>query len=295
MRVLLTGCGGQLAWEILRQTPGYPFEISGCDLPEVDISNPHQIDALFDRLQPRLVIKTAAYTQVDQAEKETERAFAANAAGPANLAAACTRLDVPLIHISTDFVFDGQKQSPYGESDPVAPLSVYGRSKAEGEAMVRSRLEKHVILRTSWLYGAHGHNFVKTMLRLSREKEVLSVVDDQYGCPTSAADLAATVLALADRHLQGAPTPWGTYHYCGQGITSWYGFAQKIFELAAPLGFQKRARLEPLPSARYPSAAARPPFSALDCGRIREKFGIDPNPWPQSLETTLRVLLPQLP
>ena len=290
MKILVTGSKGQLGHELLIQGNNLGYEILPADLPELDITDKTQVKQRLEKFQPSLVVNAAAYTNVDKAETEQNLAFAVNRDGPANLAEACAKFEIPLIHISTDFIFDGKKSSPYIESDPVSPLSIYGKSKQEGENEVRSRLKNHIILRTAWLYGVHGQNFVKTMLRLGREKQVISVVDDQFGSPTSAADLAAAVLNIISRIKYNPDITWGTYHYCGQGITTWHGFAKEIFSLARQYISIKTKDVKPVSTAEYPTKATRPCFSALDCGLIKKNFGISIRPWQDSLKTAIRQL-----
>lgn len=237
--------------------------------------------------QPVLIINAAAYTNVDKAESEPDLAFAVNRDGPDNLAGACAKAKLPFIHISTDYVFDGQKKSPYIETDQISPVGVYGKSKEQGEKMVRSKAEKHIILRTSWLYGVHGDNFVKTMLSLGRKKKAIKVVSDQYGSPTSAADLAEAVLTIAGLVINAPKINWGTYHYCGHGITTWYEFAKRIFEIAGRHDAMKVEKIEPIRTVDYPTSAKRPLFSALDCSLIEKSFGIKAKPWQESLKVTI--------
>ena len=198
MKIIIIGSKGQLGRELVSQSKNLGFEILGADLPQLDITDIAQVENTITNFQPSLVINAAAYTDVDKAETEQSLAFAVNSDGPTNLAVVCANSDIPLIHISSDYVFDGQKGTPYIETDPVSPLGVYGKSKTDGEKKIRFNIKKHIILRTSWLYGVHGHNFVKTMLFLGREKKAVKVVSDQYGSPTSAADLAEAVLTIAD-------------------------------------------------------------------------------------------------
>ncbi|MDL1980491.1 MAG: dTDP-4-dehydrorhamnose reductase [Deltaproteobacteria bacterium] len=290
MKILVIGSKGQLGHELLIQGNNLGYEILPADLPDLDITDKTQVKHWLEKFQPSLVVNAAAYTNVDKAETQQNLAFAVNRDGPANLAEACAKFEIPLIHISTDFIFDGKKSSPYIESDPVSPLSIYGKSKQEGEKEVRSRLKKHIILRTAWLYGVHGQNFVKTMLRLGREKEVISVVADQYGSPTSAADLADAVLQIISRIKYNPDITWGTYHYCGQGITTWHGFTEEILSLARQYIPIKTKDIKPISTAEYPTKAIRPPFSALDCGLIKKNFGISIEPWQDSLKTVIRQL-----
>ncbi|MDL1967244.1 MAG: dTDP-4-dehydrorhamnose reductase [Deltaproteobacteria bacterium] len=291
MKILVTGSKGQLGHELLIQGNNSGYEILPVDLPELDITDKIQVKHRLEKFQPFLVVNAAAYTNVDKAETEQNLAFAVNRDGPANLAEACAKFEIPLIHISTDFIFDGKKSSPYIESDPIFPLSIYGRSKQEGENEVRSRLKKHIILRTAWLYGVHGQNFVKTMLRLGREKQVISVVADQFGSPTSAADLAAAVIQIISRIKRySGDINWGTYHYCGHGITTWHGFAEEILDMAKQYIPIKTKNVKPISTAEYPTKATRPCFSALDCTLIKKNFGISIMPWQDSLKTVIRQL-----
>jgi dTDP-4-dehydrorhamnose reductase len=292
MRILLTGANGQVGWELSTRGGQWGLEVLALDRSDLDITNPVSVSKEVNRSNVSLVINAAGYTAVDQAESEPELAFAVNRDGPAYLASACGKAGIPLVHISTDYVFDGQKEGAYLVTDPVSPLSVYGKSKAAGEVEVRKHLREHFILRTGWVYGIHGHNFVKTMLSLGREREVVQVVDDQYGCPTYAADLAETILRIAARFLEGGQIHWGTYQYCGKGVTSWYGFAEQIFALARKHVFLKVKRIEPITTAEYPTLAKRPANSVLDCSLVGRCFGIVPRPWNQSLARMLEEILP---
>ena len=291
MKTLIFGAAGQLGYELMRQGQALNLAIQGVDLPQTDITEMAQLIDIFADYRPLLAINAAAYTNVDGAESEPELAMAINRDGPANIARICAENKIPLIHISTDYVFDGKKGSSYCETDPVSPIGVYGRSKAEGESVVRSELKEHIILRTAWLYGSHGHNFVKTILKLAREKEEIRVVSDQYGSPTSAADLAETILSISDIIRQRAAADWGTYHYCGRGIISWHEFAQAIVNMCRYKGNVKTERVEPIKTADYPTRVKRPPYSALDCGLINKHFGISPKPWRNSLAITVHELL----
>lgn len=294
MRILITGCLGQLGCELVRQANDLDFEVFGLDVPEIDITDLKRTEKMVSEIQPNLLINAAAYTAVDKAESEADLALSVNKEGPANLAESCRKKGIPLIHISTDFVFDGKKDSPYVETDPISPLGVYGETKAEGEKAVRAAIEKHVIIRTAWLYGSEGYNFVKTMLKLGRKNEEIRVVSDQHGSPTSAKDLAEAVLDISQRIRHGEDVSWGTYHYCGRGITSWHGFAVKIFELASMYDKKRMTpTVHPIPTAEYPTPARRPAFSALNCDLIREKFGIHTKPWEESLEVVIEQLVKQ--
>ena len=291
MRILITGAQGQLGRELTEQS-----QLRGCCVQapsedDLDITNLEKVDRIIACHPPDLVINTAAYTQVDKAESEETLAFEVNKTGCVNLARICAKNQIPLVQISTDYVFNGQKGTPYLETDPISPLGVYGRSKAAGEIEIRKHLKEHIILRTSWLYGIYGQNFVKTMLNLATSKPNIRVVSDQYGSPTNAADLSRAILTISDRLHSGFDIAWGTYHYCGRGVISWHTFAEKIMDLAQLHEGIRTARVEPVATADYPTRALRPVYSALDCGRISKHFGIKPQPWQKSLETTIRKLL----
>jgi dTDP-4-dehydrorhamnose reductase len=289
LRILLTGAGGQLGREILQtatQPGSNPIPLTRADL---DITDPEAVQKALLRQKPDILVNAAAYTAVDRAESDPDRAFAVNRDGAEHLAAACSRTNVPLIHISTDYVFDGQSKRPYREDDPIRPINAYGRSKAEGEARIRARHPKHLILRTSWLYATHGRNFLTTMLRLGRERDTLSVVNDQVGSPTWTGDLARAILRIAQA-LPRTPS-WGTYHCSNRGETTWYGFAEAIFELAPQ---EQRLRVQdvhPIPTEDYPTPAERPRSSVLDCTRLQETFDITLPPWRESLKAALGMSL----
>jgi dTDP-4-dehydrorhamnose reductase len=291
MRLLITGGEGQLGTELIAQSGAHGAEILAPTLAQMDLTDPARVDAFWDGFRPEALINAAAYTAVDRAEAEPDLAFAVNATAPAFLASRCRREGIPLIHISTDYVFDGTKGSPYLEEDPISPLGVYGRSKAEGESAVRRALDRHLIIRTSWLFSAHGANFVKTVMRLAAERDDLRIVDDQFGSPTSAADLAGALLSIADRLGAGVELPWGTYHYCGSGVTSWCGLARCVLETLVAQGRMSSFRLTPITTAQYPTAARRPAYSALDCGRIEATFGIIRLPWQQAAQDCVLQLL----
>jgi dTDP-4-dehydrorhamnose reductase len=287
MKMLITGSEGQLGWELLRQAGSFNMEAVGLDLPFLDITSESGITSALNEHRPDIIINSAAYTNVERAEDDEKACFAVNESGPEKLASVCRSAGIPMIHISTDYVFDGTNKIPYSENDPISPVSVYGRSKADGEKRVRNILENHIILRTSWLYGVHGHNFVKTVLKLGLEKEVIGIVADQLGSPTSAADLAETILIISGRIMNKSETEYGTYHYCGEGITSWHGFAEKIIETAKLYSPVTTKHVKPLTTNDYPTKAKRPLFSALDCALIQKRFGIIPKPWGKSLEAVI--------
>lgn len=277
-RVLVIGRRGQVARALAEA--GWPEGISlacyGRD--EIDLAEPQSVVRAITRRAPDLVINAAAYTAVDQAESEPEAAFIVNRDGPAALAEACAALGVPLIHLSTDYVFDGRKNGAYVEDDPVNPLSVYGASKEAGEQAVRRILPAHVILRSAWIYAPEGRNFVHAMLRLARESAEIRVVDDQRGCPTAASEVARAIVAASGRLLAGNGE-FGTFHFCGAGSTSWHGFAQAIFEL----GQGPRPNLIAIATSAYPTPARRPANSVLDGAKFRRLYGVAARPWQQSL------------
>jgi len=290
MRILVTGANGQVGWELARRGARKGFDILALDHATLDITDSSAVNREVSGSGPSVVVNAAAYTAVDQAESESELAFAANRDGPAYLASACAEAGIPLVHISTDFVFDGEKKGPYLETDQDSPLSVYGKSKAAGEVAVRERLREHIILRTSWVYGVHGRNFVKTMLRLGREKDVIQVVADQYGCPTYAADLADAILKIAAQMQDNSEITWGTYHYCGKGVTSWHGLGEATLSLAKKYTSLRVKTIEAIRTAEYPTPAKRPFNSALDCSLVEKTFNIHPKPWRESLAQMIKII-----
>jgi len=287
MRILVTGADGQVGQALRRL--GADRDLLALDRTALDITDAAAVARVVPEVRADVVINAAAYTAVDRAQSESDQAFAVNGDGPANLARACLEAAIPLFHISTDYVFDGSRPGAYSEDDPVAPLGVYGQSKWAGEARVREILPRHLILRTSWVFGLEGNNFVRTMLRLGREREALRVVDDQRGCPTFADHIATVLLALAER-LPGQALDWGTYHYCDTPETTWYGFASAIFQQAArrqPLALRD---LHPITTAEYPTPARRPANSVLDCRRLGQRYGIVPQPWAAGLQRLLATV-----
>lgn len=291
MKILIIGAHGQLGWELCKRGKIKGFNTIPLDRPEFDVSDQFLVQKQVGQSDASLVINASAYTAVDQAESESEIAFAVNRDGPAYLASACADKGIPFIHLSTDYVFDGSKKSPYVETDPVSPLGVYGKSKAAGETKTRELLHEHIILRTAWLYGVSGKNFVTTMLRLGKEQERVRVVNDQYGCPTYAGDLAEATLNIAALIRETKNIKWGTYHYCGKGKTSWHGFAEKVFELTRQHITLRIKNLEAITTEDYPTPAKRPANSVLDCSLIKSQFGIDPKPWEKSLKETINQIL----
>jgi dTDP-4-dehydrorhamnose reductase len=280
--ILISGAGGQVSHELA--TADSQYRLVALSWQQLDIADAVQVAEAFAAYQPDILINAAAYTQVDLAENEVELAYAVNRDGVSNLAQACKQIDIPMLHISTDYVFDGSKHGAYQESDPIAALGVYGESKAAGDAELQAMLEQHIILRTSWVFSASGNNFVKTMLRLGREREALGIVDDQHGCPTSARSIAGVLLDIADRYLQDKAIEWGTYHYCNQPATTWYEFAQAIFKQAG--GFDN-LQLNAIASSDYPTPAKRPKNSVLDCSKLKANLGIEQADWMDELGLVL--------
>ncbi len=288
MRILVIGAQGQVGWELTWRGSALGHDVLAWDVAELDITDAAAVDRELAASGANVVINAAAYTAVDQAEQEPALAFAVNRDGPAHLAAACARLNIPLLHISTDYVYDGGKIGAYVETDPTAPLGVYGQSKLEGDEAVRRLLPRHLILRVSWVFGIHGHNFVKTILRLAREREELRVVADQYGCPTFAGDIADVLLELAGRIAEiDVRDAWGVYHYCGEPATTWHGFASAIVELARARESLPVQTVAAITTADYPLPSARPVNSVLDCAKLATRFGIRPRPWRVGLEALL--------
>ncbi len=285
-RILVIGETGQVARELARRGPAWAHEVRNVPRSVFDLASPVNADALLQAHAPDIVINAAAYTAVDAAEADAATAFAVNRDGPGALAAACARADIPFFHLSTDYVFDGSGTRPYREEDATGPINIYGQSKLEGEIRVKAATDKHLILRTSWIHASHGKNFVRTLLRLGREREILRVVDDQIGSPTAAADIADALHGLADRTSRLA---WGVYHFCGQGQATWYEVARAIFEEAGD-SYDPPPELVPIASEDYPTPAPRPRYSVLDCGRGERMLGLSPRPWRDQLADTVRDL-----
>ncbi len=290
MRIAVTGQQGQVVQAIRAQAADDAVVVA-LGRPGLDLARPETIAASLAAAQPDLIVSAAAYTAVDKAESERDLAFAVNATGAAAVAAAALRLNVPVIHISTDYVFDGAKGAPYTEADAVGPLNVYGASKLAGEQAVMAANPEAVVLRASWIYSPFGHNFVRTMLRLAAEREEVGVVADQFGSPTSALDLADGIWALASRLLGGsAASPRGVFHMAGSGSASWADLAEATFSASAALGGPS-ARVRRIDAAQFPTAAVRPTDSRLDCGRLEAAFGIRLPDWRASIAAVVRRLI----
>lgn len=289
--ILVTGGSGQLASAL-----GAFAGTRVVGRPVFDFDRPETISAVFRSVAPRLVVNAAAYTAVDAAETDADAAYRANRDGPAILARLCAEADIPLIHVSTDYVFDGTKTEPYVESDPVAPQGVYGASKLAGEQAVLDSGAHAVILRTAWVYAATGKNFVRTMLTVGKTRPRLTVVADQHGCPTTASDLAEAIMAVVARL---DATGWrrdyqGVFHAAGSGATTWFGLAVATFEEAGRHGANV-PEVAPIATADWPTPAKRPANSRLDCSRLHQVFGVRLPPWRDSLARTVETIFATAP
>jgi dTDP-4-dehydrorhamnose reductase len=291
MRLLLLGGAGQVGTELRALPLTKNIEIVAPDRGAIDLCDSGAIAKIISKERWNVVINAAAYTDVDRAESEEATAFAVNTEAPARLAAETGSRGIPLIHISTDYVFDGRKGAPYVEQDQTAPLNVYGRSKLAGEHGVQAGNQRHIILRSSWVFSPYRKNFVRTILRLAAERERLSIVADQRGCPTAACDIAQACLDIAQRCASDrVSTSYGTYHFAGAGEASWSEFASAIVDIAADrLG--RKPPVVPIRTIDYPTAAVRPSDSRLNCAAIVSAYGITPRPWRQSLAETIDRLL----
>jgi len=292
-RVLILGATGQLGMELQRCFAGTaPLVALGRE--GLDLGVPADIRELVERVRPDVILNAAAYTAVDRAESDKERAFAVNGRGPRLLAEAALRANALLVHYSTDYVFDGRKYEPWSEDDATRPLNVYGASKLEGEAAIRHVGGRYLIFRTSWVYGPQGRNFLFTMLRLGRESHELNLVSDQVGAPTTSMELARATRTIVDGVLEGrygSPAEWaGVYHMTCEGSTTWCGFAQAIFQRAGALLEGHKPRVNPIPSRDYPTPARRPENSVLSNARLHERFGVQLAPWESALDEVMAVL-----
>lgn len=290
LRLAVTGCNGQVA-RALRDRASPELQILPVGRPNLDLSAPDRSVALFSELRPDAIVNAAAYTAVDKAETEKELALAINAAGAGAVAGAAAALDIPVIQLSTDYVFDGTATRPYRENDPTGPVNYYGASKLAGELAVRAATSNHVILRTSWVYAPYGSNFLLTMQRLAADRAEIRVVADQIGAPTSALEIAAAVERIA-RNLIRFPDDdrlRGIFHFTNRGETSWAGFAREIFDLSASLGVPS-PRVIPIATADYPTAARRPASSRLALDKIDAEHGIAPRYWSEALCNVIAAL-----
>ena len=291
MRIAVTGSQGQVVQALIERAKGTQTQVIALGRPLLDLADPSTVLPAIEAAAPDIIVSAAAYTAVDRAEEEVEAAYAINAAGAGAVAQAASTLSVPVIHLSTDYVFNGRKDSPYLESDATDPLGVYGASKLAGENAVQAACADSVILRTAWVYSPFGNNFVKTMLRLAGQRDELGVVADQLGNPTSALDIADGALAVARNLLDdSARALRGIFHMTGAGDASWAKFAEVIFDVSRRLG-GPFASVKAITTAEYPTPAPRPANSRLDCGKLDRVHGIQLPPWRGSMESVVEQLL----
>ncbi len=280
--VLVTGQNGQLGNELKVLSGKHThYDYVFTDVAELDITNAEKVTEFFTRYKPAICINAAAYTAVDKAETDRELALKINAYAVGNLAENCSKMNTSFIHISTDYVFDGTAASPYKEDHPVNPVNFYGESKLKGESIAFEKLPSTIIIRTSWVYSSFGNNFVKTMLRLMKERESISVVNDQFGSPTYAADLAAAIMHIAEQ----AEDKGGLYHFSNEGVISWFDFAVAIKELSG-----LSCIVKPIETSGYPAPVKRPAYSVMSKEKIRSTFGIELKNWKDSLQRCLQLL-----
>ena len=278
MVVLVTGSGGQLGQSLQFIAKNYPkIDFIFCDSQKLDITNKIIVKTIFNQIKPDFCINTSAYTAVDKAESDSQKAHLINVIGAENLAKICKELNVTLIHVSTDFVFDGSKKTAYNEFDIPNPTGVYGQTKLDGERAIKEIWQKHIIIRTSWVYSQFGNNFLKTMLRLASERESLSIVNDQIGTPTNAVDLANVIVKIiSNKNIENSS--YGIYNFSNEGQCSWFDFAKKIFEINEIL-----INLKPISTIDFPTPAKRPKYSVLDKSKIKATFDIKIKRWEESL------------
>jgi dTDP-4-dehydrorhamnose reductase len=292
MRVLITGCHGQVGCCIVEQlTNDADTTILALDRDSLDITDQNAVNAAVEEFQPSIIINAAAHTAVDKAEDEVELSYAINCDGPKYLALAAQVVGAAILHISTDYVFEGNKVGEYVESDTKNPQGVYGESKLAGEIAVAKACEKHIILRTAWVFGEHGNNFVKTMLRLGTTRDALNVVGDQFGGPTYAGDIAESLIQIANRITQEKSVDYGVYHFSGLPHVSWYEFAEVIFDTAIEQGLiKKKPNLICITSEQYPTPAKRPINSRLRTSKINNAFSIEASDWKNALNDLKRFI-----
>ena len=283
-KFLITGSKGQVGYCLVRQLTG-KADILAVDREELDITNKDQVFEVVQSFQPDIIINAAAHTAVDKAETEIELSEAINVYGPQYLAEASNKIGATILHISTDYVFNGEGVCAYKETDETDPQGIYGKTKLAGEITVRKTNPRSVILRTAWVFGEHGHNFVKTMLRLGKERDSLGIVGDQFGGPTYAGDIASALIKIANEILKGKNDVFGIYHFTGQPYVSWFEFAEAIFTQAESKKLlEKRPHLNSIATTDYPTPAKRPANSRLDLSKIKQTFGIEPSNWQKALE-----------
>ncbi|MDH5444167.1 MAG: dTDP-4-dehydrorhamnose reductase [Gammaproteobacteria bacterium] len=288
MKALVTAANGQVGHALSQLAEAYDVDVVSLPRTALDISQAQSIEQAIGETKPDIIINAAAYTAVDKAESDQKTAFLVNETGAANLASACHKANLPLIHISTDYVYSGEQTTSYKETDGTGPLNIYGKSKLAGDMAIVDLLTRHIILRTSWVFGLHGNNFVKTMLRLGKDRDELGIINDQHGGPTAAEDIAETILKLCG-FIQKGDVEWGLYHYSGQPACSWYDFAVEIFDHARSLDFDQGVTVKPIPTSDYPTPAARPKSTILDCSKIKNRYNIPQPDWRSRLDTLIQA------
>lgn len=293
-RLMVAGAGGMTGSEVTERAAGFGWTVLPYSHAKLDISRRDDVASAVQACRPDIIANCAAYTAVDRAESEPALAAAVNAEGARNLARAAAAAGVPIIHVSTDYVFAGDARAPYAPDAITGPLGVYGRTKLEGEAAVREETPSHLIIRTSWVFSHRGHNFVKTIMRLAVERNELRVVNDQLGRPTSAADLAQALLVAAGA-LVNDPGYEGTYHFANAGETTWFDFAKGILDELRSKVEHLSTKLVPIDTSEYPTAAKRPRYSVLDTSGFTERFGVVPRPWRDALRDTIDLSLMATP
>ncbi|PCI87002.1 MAG: dTDP-4-dehydrorhamnose reductase [Hyphomicrobiales bacterium] len=286
MRIILTGCDGQVG-KFLSKKLNNMADILALSRHDLDITNELMVHKIVEDFKPDFIINAAAYTAVDNAESEQEKAYEINRDGPLYLAKAAQDINATLIHISTDYVFAGDKDGVYSESDATSPQSVYGASKLAGEQAIIDHCEKYIILRTAWVFGETGHNFVKTMLRLAGDRDKLNIVDDQFGGPTYAGDIADAIILIVKKINHNDVVNWGVFHFSGQPYVSWFEFAKSIFEQAELQNYRQHIELSPITTAQFPTPAKRPANSKLECSKIKQEFCISPSHWQSAIRNLI--------
>ena len=295
MRILITGANGQVGWALKQLAGQFPQHTAiALERRDLDITCKDAVSQAITKNNVSIVINAAAFTAVDKAEDNAESAFNINRDGVENLASSCLNADIPLLHISTDYVFNGKKTSPYLESDAPNPLGVYGHSKLAGEQAIAEQLNRFIILRTSWVFGLHGQNFVKTILRLCQDRRELNIIADQFGAPTSATSLARCLLQICDQYDNDIAIPWGLYHFTNTPATSWHGFACQIIDLAQKYHLiDHEITVNKITTDQYPLPCSRPQNSCLNTDKLSKELSIIPTPWEEELETMLTTLAHQ--
>tara|TARA_B100000212_G_C27382563_1_gene537744 strand:+ start:3462 stop:4346 length:885 start_codon:yes stop_codon:yes gene_type:complete len=291
MKVLITGANGQLGKEMIDLSPKFNLSVEAFNKNNLDITNKNKLQDTLDIIEPKILVNTAAFTSVDKAETFKESAYAVNHQGPKNLAELCRERSIFLIHISTDYVFNGLKGSEYEEHDQVSPINTYGDSKLKGEEEIRSIISEHIIIRTSWVFGAYGHNFIQTILNLIKNEKDLKIVNDQFGCPTSTRSLADCIYQICTKYSKNEDFEYGTYHFTNQPSTSWHNFAKEIMDLAYKYKIINEIKnIESISHKEYSSLASRPLNSSMSSRKICEMFNLAGSQWKEELELAITKL-----